>query len=100
MLNLYIRHTSLEWADTCKNTAAAAAAAAHAVTDRWITPIANSPKPPPERITMTLPVINAAKEVVVVAGGESKAEVVQRVLEIMVFAIDYGAGIVRSGAFS
>lgn len=43
-----------------------------AITERWIAPIANSPKPPPERITMTLPVINSAKEVIIVAAGEGK----------------------------
>jgi len=48
----------------------------------WVLPVTNSPKPPPERITMTLPVINAAKEVVLVASGEDKAEIVQRVLEV------------------
>lgn len=69
-----------------------------AVTDRWITPIANSPKPPPERITMTLPVINAAKEVVVVAGGESKAEVVQRVLEVQALPGALPAQLVRPKA--
>lgn len=47
----------------------------------WVLPVTNSPKPPSERITMTMPVINAAKEVVIVAFGESKAEIVQRTLE-------------------
>ncbi len=48
----------------------------------WILPVRNSPKPPPERITMSMPAINAAKEVVFVALGSSKAEIVQRVLEV------------------
>lgn len=49
---------------------------------RWILPIANSPKPPPERITMTMPVINAAKDVIIYAPGEGKSEIVQRALEV------------------
>jgi 6-phosphogluconolactonase len=48
----------------------------------WILSIADSPKPPPERITFSMPVVNAAKEVVFVALGEAKAEIVQRVLEV------------------
>eukprot|EP00898_Chlorokybus_atmophyticus_P006499 jgi/Chlat1/6850/Chrsp51S06568 len=47
----------------------------------WILPITNSPKPPPSRITMTLPVLSAAAKVVVVAVGKEKAEVVSRALE-------------------
>ncbi len=43
-----------------------------APTDEWVLPISDSPKPPSDRITLTLPVINAAKEVQVVALGESK----------------------------
>jgi 6-phosphogluconolactonase/glucosamine-6-phosphate isomerase/deaminase len=49
---------------------------------RWILPVADSPKPPPERITFSLPVINAAKEVLVIALGEGKAEIVHRALEV------------------
>lgn len=56
-------------------------AAQTAATKGWVLPVSNSPKPPPERITFTMPAINAAKEVLVVAVGESKAEIVQRILE-------------------
>lgn len=61
----------------------------------WILPVSNSPKPPAERITMTLPVINAAKEVLFVALGESKAEVVQRVLEVQALPGALPAQLVR-----
>ena len=47
----------------------------------WVLPVTKSPKPPAERITMTMPVINASKEVLMVATGESKADIVQRTLE-------------------
>lgn len=43
--------------------------------------IADSPKPPPERITMTLPVLNNAKMCLFVATGESKAQVIKEILE-------------------
>ncbi|XP_030572827.1 probable 6-phosphogluconolactonase [Drosophila novamexicana] len=46
---------------------------------RIVIPIRNSPKPPPERITFTLPLINNAKDVVFVVTGASKADVVKRV---------------------
>ncbi|GFZ20209.1 nitrilase-like protein 1 [Actinidia rufa] len=41
---------------------------------KWVTFITESPKPPPERITFTLPVINSASNVAVVATGISKVE--------------------------
>lgn len=44
--------------------------------------IVNSPKPPPERITLTFPMINEAENVIFVVTGESKADVVQRIFEV------------------
>ncbi|CAL1360191.1 unnamed protein product [Linum trigynum] len=49
--------------------------------DEWVTFITDSPKPPPERITFTLPVINSASNVAVVAAGESKAEAVHLAID-------------------
>src|SRR6202011_4175858 len=40
----------------------------------------NAPKPPPERLTLTLPVINAARAVLFVVQGASKREALARVL--------------------
>jgi 6-phosphogluconolactonase len=60
----------------------AAATAAQSPDTPWVLPVTNSPKPPPERITMSMPVINAAKEVVVVALGQGKSEIAQRALEV------------------
>ncbi|ALC48741.1 CG17333 [Drosophila busckii] len=48
-------------------------------TKRLVMPIRNSPKPPPERVTFTLPLINNAKNVVFVVTGDSKMEVVKSV---------------------
>ncbi|CAL0315245.1 unnamed protein product [Lupinus luteus] len=42
--------------------------------EEWVTFITDSPKPPHERITFTLPVINSASNVAVIMTGDSKAE--------------------------
>ncbi|CAG2108581.1 unnamed protein product [Medioppia subpectinata] len=48
--------------------------------DKWIAAITDSPKPPPSRVTMTLPLVNASKCVVFLCSGAAKAEVLRRVL--------------------
>jgi 6-phosphogluconolactonase len=40
----------------------------------------NAPKPPSERLTLTLPVINAARAVLFMVQGASKREALERVL--------------------
>ncbi|XP_057448088.1 probable 6-phosphogluconolactonase 2 [Lotus japonicus] len=47
----------------------------------WVTFVTDSPKPPPERITFTLPVINSASNVAVVVTGDSKAEAVHLAID-------------------
>jgi len=47
--------------------------------DRWILPIADSPKPPAERITLSLQAVNAAQRIIVVGTGEAKSDIVNQV---------------------
>ncbi|KAJ1379316.1 NagB/RpiA transferase-like [Sesbania bispinosa] len=48
---------------------------------KWVTFINNSPKPPPERITFTFPVINSSSNVAMVVTGAGKANAVYSALE-------------------
>ena len=43
------------------------------VTDRTVIPVRNSPKPPPERLSLTRPVINASQRIWLVLAGADKA---------------------------
>ena len=45
------------------------------VEDRAVAFIEDSPKPPPGRITLTMPCLCAAQDIVFVAAGEGKAQV-------------------------
>ena len=49
------------------------------VTDALVLPVVAA-KPPPNRITLTLPVLTAAREVLILAGGPGKRHAVARVL--------------------
>lgn len=48
--------------------------------DALVAVVHNAPKPPPERLTLTLPVINAARAVLFMVQGGSKREALARVL--------------------
>jgi len=45
-----------------------------AATEGWVLAVEDSPKPPPQRITFSMPIINAAQKVAIVTLGDSKAE--------------------------
>eukprot|EP00002_Diphylleia_rotans_P000727 TRINITY_DN1037_c0_g4_i1.p1 TRINITY_DN1037_c0_g4~~TRINITY_DN1037_c0_g4_i1.p1 ORF type:complete len:240 (+),score=60.40 TRINITY_DN1037_c0_g4_i1:50-769(+) len=47
----------------------------------WVASIADSPKPPPQRITLTLPVLNNASYTAFVTTGKSKQDAIVSVLE-------------------
>lgn len=48
---------------------------------RWVAVIEDSPKPPPRRMTLTLPAVTGAELVIVVALGAGKAEIIRAAIE-------------------
>lgn len=50
-------------------------------TSAWVAPIEDSPKPPPKRITLTLPVVTHAVKVAFVATGAGKKEIMKEIFE-------------------
>ena len=49
--------------------------------EKVVASIKDSPKPPPERVTLTYPVLNAAKVVAFVSTGEGKKEMIKNILK-------------------
>jgi 6-phosphogluconolactonase len=47
---------------------------------RWVVPVKDAPKPPKERISLTMPLINNAEQVMFLIAGSGKADVVKRAL--------------------
>ncbi|ODA82770.1 hypothetical protein RJ55_01279 [Drechmeria coniospora] len=50
-------------------------------TSAWVAPIEDSPKPPPRRITLTMPVITHAVRIAFVATGASKKDVMKQIFD-------------------
>jgi 6-phosphogluconolactonase len=65
---------------------------------RWVVPVRDAPKPPPIRITMTLPLINNARHVVIVAAGQSKANILSKVFNTGVKQPELPAQLVNPSA--
>lgn len=49
--------------------------------DAWVAPISDSPKPPPRRITLTLPVVTHAVRVAFVATGGGKKDIMKQIFD-------------------
>jgi hypothetical protein len=54
---------------------------------KWIVPIEDSPKPPPRRVTITLPVINHALNVAFIVTGDNKATVIKVSRVLLLFSV-------------
>jgi 6-phosphogluconolactonase len=50
--------------------------------DAWVAPETNSPKPPPKRITLTLPVVTHAVNIAFVATGGGKKEILKQIFDL------------------
>ncbi|KAJ5542790.1 hypothetical protein N7535_005213 [Penicillium sp. DV-2018c] len=65
--------------------------------DAWVASESNSPKPPPKRITLTLPVVTHAVSVAFVATGAGKKEILKQIFDLEEGA-SLPSALVNSGA--
>ena len=47
---------------------------------RWVVKVHDAPKPPPRRLTLTVPILQAARQVIFMVSGKDKAPAVREVL--------------------
>jgi 6-phosphogluconolactonase len=64
---------------------------------RLVVPVTDAPKPPPRRLTLTVPVLNAGKLVLFMATGADKAQTLREVLQETASPAQYPARHVRPG---
>ena len=57
--------------------------------EKWVASIVDSPKPPPKRITLTLPTIRLSKQIAFVAAGDGKADTIEEVLLAATIDLSY-----------
>ncbi len=65
---------------------------------RWVTPVTDAPKPPPRRLTLTVPVLNGARHVVFMVTGVDKTAALQEVLYGSASSEQYPAKLVQPGS--
>ncbi|EJT81862.1 6-phosphogluconolactonase [Gaeumannomyces tritici R3-111a-1] len=65
-------------------------------TSAWVAPIEDSPKPPPKRITLTLPVVTHSVRVAFVATGAGKRDIMKQIFDgdagLPCALVNHGAG--------
>jgi len=66
--------------------------------DAWVASIEDSPKSPPRRITLTLPVVTHAHKIAFVATGGGKKEILKKILEADDEGRNLPCGLVNEGA--
>ncbi len=64
---------------------------------RWVVPVTDAPKPPPRRLTLTVPVLNSAGQILFMVTGKDKAEALREVLEGTASPQQYPAKLVNPG---
>ena len=50
-------------------------------TEAWVLPIEDSPKPPPKRITLSLPVVSHGIQIAFIATGAGKKEIIKKIFD-------------------